>query len=144
MTRQRAIVWIGLAMYAVSFVLVAVGGPDWMRGWTCAYLALSFPLSALRDPALHPNLLFFLPLLVSGWINVLFLVALILRASRRQAWALALLRVIILLMIPGCWLVFLETLRPPREGHFVWIIGMLLVLFSDELSQWLRLHRTIS
>jgi hypothetical protein len=36
-----------------------------------------------------------------------------------------------LLMIPCCWVVFHDEKLYPREGHFVWIIGMLLVLFSS-------------
>ncbi len=48
---------------------------------------------------------------------------------------MAVLRIVVILMIPFCWVVFHYESLHPREGHFVWIIGMLLVLFSPELAK---------
>jgi hypothetical protein len=137
MTRQRAIAWIGLSLYGVSFFLVAVDAPDPMLGWSCAYFALLLPLTTpLSAPVFSGSAFLYLAMLVSGWINVMFPIALILHASRRHRRMVVILRAIILLMMPFCWPVFYyEALRFPREAHFVWIIGMLLVLFSEELSR---------
>jgi hypothetical protein len=44
------------------------------------------------------------------------------------------LRNVILLMLPFCWIVFLYRHIYPREGYFLWTGGMLLVLFSSELE----------
>ena len=38
-------------------------------------------------------------------------------------------------MVPFSWAVFVYEKLYPREGYFVWIIGMLLVLFSRELAR---------
>jgi hypothetical protein len=137
MARQRAIVWIGLSLYAVSFFLVAVDAPDPMLGWSCAYFALLLPLTTpLSAPVFRGNAFLYLAILASGWINIIFLIALILHAGRRHGRMFVMSRAIILLMIPFCWPVFYyETLGFPREAHFVWIIGMLLALFSEELSR---------
>jgi hypothetical protein len=134
MTR-RTIAWIGLTLYAGSFFLVAVDEPDQMFGWTCAYFALSIPLTTpLGSPVFGGNPFLYLAMLVSGWINVVFLIALIVHASHWRARMFVLLRASVLLMVPFCWPVFYyERLRFPREAHFVWIIGMLLALFSEEL-----------
>ena len=137
MTRQRAIAWIGLSLYAVSFFLVAVDEPDPMFGWACAYFALLIPLTAPLSAAVFGgNAFLYLAMLVSGWINVIFLIALILHASHWHARMFVMLRASVLLMIPFCWPVFYyERLRFPGEAHFIWIIGMLLALFSEELSR---------
>ena len=41
------------------------------------------------------------------------------------------LRTITLLMIPFCWVVFYDGRLFPREGHSLWVAGMVLALFSD-------------
>ncbi len=132
---KRTIALIGLALYAGSFSLVAVGAPDPMFGWVCAYLALLIPLTEpLGAPVFRDNAFLYLAILVSGWINVIFLIAVIVHASHWHTRMFVRLRASVLLMIPFCWPVFyFESLRFPREAHFVWIIGMLLALFSEEL-----------
>jgi hypothetical protein len=44
------------------------------------------------------------------------------------------LRNVILLMLPFCWIEFLYWHVYPREGYFLWIGAMLLILFSNELE----------
>jgi hypothetical protein len=79
-----------------------------------------------------------LAMLASGSINVSFAIAVILRVSRRHPRAVAVSRLLVLLMIPCSWVVMYNEAARPREGHVLWIIGMLLVLFSEELSRLLR------
>jgi hypothetical protein len=140
---KHSMAWIGLSLYAGSFLLVAVDAPDPMFGWVCAYLALLIPLTTpLSAPVFGGNAFLYLAMLVSGWINVIFLIALILRASHWHARMFVMLRASVLLMIPFCWPVFYyEGLRFPREAHLVWIVGMLLALFSEELSRLVGLQR---
>jgi hypothetical protein len=38
------------------------------------------------------------------------------------------------MMIPFCWIVFHYENLSPRLGHFLWILGMLLVLFANKIS----------
>ena len=44
------------------------------------------------------------------------------------------LRTITLLMIPFCRIVFHHERLVPREGHVLWIVAMVLALFSDSPS----------
>jgi hypothetical protein len=41
------------------------------------------------------------------------------------------LKFVLLSMIPFCWVVFHYLEVYPREGHFLWVIGILLVLLSS-------------
>jgi len=68
---------------------------------------------------------------VSGWINIVFLVFIAIALSGRANVAAKALRTAILLMIPFCWIVFHYEHLLPREGHFLWITGMVLALFSN-------------
>lgn len=63
----------------------------------------------------------FLCLMISGWINPVFLLYLVMPT--------ALLRRMVLCVIPLCWIFFFYERLIPREGHFLWLLGMLLVLF---------------
>ncbi len=135
--KQRYILWIGLLLYAASFFLIAVVGRGAARGYICAYSALSFPWSGnLFGPLgiFENKLLEYVAVLISGWINLVFLVAAILAVRERSGRMLAALRIAVILMIPFCWVVFRYQDLYAREGHFVWILGMLLTLFSREIK----------
>jgi hypothetical protein len=52
---------------------------------------------------------------------------------RKAAKLASVLRIIVILLIPLCWVVFhYENVRP-REGCFLWIAGMLVVLLCANL-----------
>jgi hypothetical protein len=125
-----------LSLYAVSFFLVAVRDSSLgftLTGYECANAALS---ASWDGGSAFNGHLDFLATLISGWINPAFLITVVfgLFGGRHRRLA-AVLRIVVLLMVPFCWVVFYKGLLYPREGHFVWIIGMLLVLFSRELSR---------
>ena len=108
-----------------------------IRGYQCAYSALFAPW----DPESTFDTRFdFLSVLISGWINPVFLITAILVFVGRLQRLIAVLRIVVVLMTPFCWAVFHYEGVYPREGHFVWIVAMLLVLLSRELtrgvSQW--------
>jgi len=75
----------------------------------------------------------YVALVISGWINPVFLivVALMLRGGYQRTEAI--LKVFVLLMIPFGWVVFYRYSFYPREGHFLWILGMVLALFSFQV-----------
>lgn len=102
-----------------------------MRGYACAGWALVAPWFV--RPWSGGALLVFVPAaLISGLINPVFIAALV--ALLKQHWRLfRVLRVFVLLMLPFCWITF-EILRP-REGYFLWTLGMLLVFFSNSWKQ---------
>jgi hypothetical protein len=135
--QKRILFWIGLVSYTVSFALVALAdrapGRSSDPGYIAAICSIWFPL--LYNPfdrtgwLFHDMKFFYVALLISGWINPLFLITLTLAGLRRHQRAIAILRVIVLLMIPFCWVVFYDMNSYPREGHFLWLFGMVLALF---------------
>jgi hypothetical protein len=133
MKTSRTIFWLGLVIYATSFFLVGMESPgnaatrSPMRGYTCAWTALIAPwaFAGLWSSGI---LAVFMPaIVISGLINPLFIAAVIVLFRHRRRPFL-ILRVIVLSMIPFCWISFL--LLRPREGFVLWTLGMLLVLFS--------------
>jgi hypothetical protein len=72
----------------------------------------------------------YIPLLIIGWINMAFLASLTIRWRSGDGRAFRILRTATLLMIPFCWIVFYNEGLYPREGHVLWVVGMVLALFS--------------
>jgi hypothetical protein len=140
MSRKKTLFGIGMVLYAVSFALVAVAyrspGAGPMRGYQAALFSI---WGALAENPLSDHWLFqdtkfvYVSLLISGLINPLFLVILSL-AARAYQQAVAILRIILLLMIPFCWVGFDWQTSYPREGFYTWISGMVLALFSNFLQ----------
>ena len=134
--KRRHILWIGLLLYVVSFFLVAVGysgvPSGVVRGYACAEISLISPLteaSSFNKPFEYVSLL------ISGWINLVFVTGLCFTFSKLYRQVPAIFGIVIVLMIPFPWVVFHHEALYPREGHFVWIAGMLLVLFSERLEK---------
>ena len=73
----------------------------------------------------------YIPLLIIGWINIAFLASLTIRWRSGNGRAFRILRTATLLMIPFCWIVFYNERLYPREGHVLWVVGMVLALFSE-------------
>jgi hypothetical protein len=132
---QRHLFALGLVLYVVSFFLFATGaGPSGsapMRGYLCALYSLVVPLKGPWTGGIMP---FLCPLLlVSGLINPVFLSSLIVpRKDRGRTFAI--LRIVITLMFGatvGVLLILVLIERShPREGYFLWILGILLTLYS--------------
>ena len=131
---RSAILSIGLALYGMSFFLIAVGhlrSGSPMRGYECAEFALTLPWGPNlfgRQGLFEGRLLEYFSLLLSGWINPAFLVAALFVFRRPSIRTTRVLAITTLAMIPLCWVVFFCRDMYPREGHIVWIAGMLLVL----------------
>jgi|HubBroStandDraft_2_1064218.scaffolds.fasta_scaffold08408_2 hypothetical protein len=130
---HNAFFWGGLTIYAVSFFLVAVNDSvpagQAIRGFSCAYLAF---LSWFSPSNMEPGHAFeymriaYICVMTSGLINPLFFLYIVnpMPAIRRA----------LLSIIPSCWVVFYYEGFIPREGHILWVLGMLLVLYSDRLG----------
>ena len=125
---RAALLWCGLVLYILSFGLKAV---DDMRGWQRAVVAFGLPGRFLLPTPYIPEgtAVVLVGLLVSGWINPVFLtfVVQMVRGRHRSASTL---RIAVLLMVGSCWFVFGAFGLHPREGFVVWVTGMVLVLSS--------------
>jgi hypothetical protein len=132
---SSAAFYVGLLSYVASFFLIAVVGTGPARGYVCAFLALALPIdSLLRGIYFSNSVLEFLSVLISGCINPIFLLAAF--AFLRQCRSVgAILRVIVLAMMPFCWISFAWERFYPREGYLLWTAGMVLVLFSDRFAR---------
>ena len=139
----RTAFWLGFLVYAVSFFLSFVGGPgDYTPkppfGADCAFDWFFFPwiyvhwhsmASFLADAPIEN-----VSIAISGWINPVFFLVVILQVIGKTPRLSKVLRYVILLMLPFSWVLFLDQHVYPREGYFLWIGAMLLVLFSTELE----------
>jgi hypothetical protein len=154
MAVRRAIFYIGLALYGVSFFLIAVAtlaayGGDYatpMSGYDCARFALGLawgPNLFGHQGLFEDRPLDYLGVLLSGWINPAFLVAAFFVSFRPSARITRILAIVTLAMIPFCWIVFYYHNFYPREGHLVWVAGMLLVLFEG-LNPAMRFTRGLA
>jgi hypothetical protein len=128
----------GLVLYALSFLLVAAADPQGvispLRGYGCAYLALEGGLTHTPFPKSSDNYVRpfeYFSTLIAGLINPVFLVYVTLVFLEQKPQAAKVLRYLLLAMIPFCWTDFHFVKLYPREGHFVWVAGMLLVIFSS-------------
>ena len=113
-------------------------------GWQCAVEAFLDPalsilggLSNGEGGPFNQQPLGWVAALVTGWINPLFLVTLwYLVRGRRDT--VSNLRIALFVMILCCLVVFYAFEMYPREGFFVWVVGMGLVVSSPELSRLVR------
>jgi hypothetical protein len=124
--------WAILA-YALSFGLPAVSRGAPILGYECAYMTLVRPL-VMDSSFFEGKAVEYIALLISGWINIVFLASVGIRWRSGNGRAFRILRTATLLMIPFCWIVFYDDSLYPREGHVLWIVGMVLALFSEGSS----------
>ena len=115
--------------YATSFALAAGSrGGSSLPGFMCAYVTLVGPL--VNTDFFEMRAAMYIPFLISGWINIVFLAAVAMRRRSGNGRAFRILRTMTLLMIPFCWIVFFHEHAYPREGHVLWIASMVVALFS--------------
>jgi hypothetical protein len=127
----------GIVMFAVSFVLPAVsqsGSSAGIPGFVCATDTLRIPWTHDGVSLLHQAPGQYFSLLLSGWINPLFLVSLLLILIKPR-WRLSIwFRYLVTAMFVCCWIVFYQIHLDPRQGYFLWMFGILLALYSNLLS----------
>jgi hypothetical protein len=128
----------GIVMFAVSFILPAVsqaGSSSGVPGIVCATNTLRIPWTKDGASLLHQNPVQYFSLLLSGWINPLFLVSLLLVLIKPRWIFASLLRYAVTLMFIACWVVFYQIHLYPRQGYFLWMFGILLALYSNLFSR---------
>src|ERR1700730_10061419 len=136
MRDPRSLMRIGIGGYLVSFLLVAISTGT--RGHRCAIVALLGPFIALDAPPgaaqfFDGNPFGYVAMFVSGLVNIAFPLAMFLKFKRHDR-SFAAARIAVLVTIPFSWMVFVLLPVLPREGHVLWVSGMLLALFSEEIA----------
>lgn len=134
MTMAPRVFGPAMLAYALSFALTAASNKTLtVPGYYCAAGAFISPF-AVDSGFVELKTMADIAVLISGWINIAFLVSLTIRRRSGNGRAFRILRVITLLMVPFCWIVFYDESLFPREGHVLWIVAMALALFSDNSS----------
>jgi hypothetical protein len=133
---NRAVFGIGLCIYLTSFFLIAASGPGpapdpGSRGYSWAWWALVIPW---QEVGLWSQTPWLLPAVaVVGLINPVFLIGVVMLVMHYRR-CFTVLRIILLAMLPLCWVPFLFGIHP-RPGYALWIIGMVVTLFSNRREQ---------
>jgi hypothetical protein len=138
----KALKWIfllaGIALFAVSFKLPAIrevakpgATAGTLSGYDCAVLALLQPWGKEGLILLRSDPVNYVSVLLSGWINPFFVIAILALLIRPAASVYAVLRVVLPLMFVFCWIVFYKIHYWAYVGYWVWMAGILLALFSD-------------
>jgi hypothetical protein len=135
---SRLLLLIGMVLYVVSFFLTAVKdahaspGASGYPGYLCAYLALVLPWVRDGMRILQSDPLNYFGILLSGWINLVFLITVVLLLGKRRLGAI--LTIVLLFMFVACWIVFYKGHLRPQIGYFLWTTAMLLAVFSAKLG----------
>ena len=134
--------WSGLAIYTLSHFLIAVNDHGYgahRPGYNCALLSLLGPPVLVQSLVIgrssHPytdHFLAGLSAVLMFFINPAFFLFVIIQFTVQIKWALVFFKSLILCLIPICWVFFFYSQWQPREGHLLWVIGMLLVLFAGK------------
>src|SRR5262249_49445412 len=141
MKLNRVVALIGFLVYVASFFLIAVrettatSSNAGFEGYWCAYIALVSPWGHGGMEMLHNSPLSYFSVLVSGWINPMFLITAAMLWAKPHGRAGAFLRIVMILMLPAVWLAFKELQLRPRAGYWLWTAAMLVVLFSAMLAR---------
>jgi GPR1/FUN34/yaaH family len=138
---NRILLLIGMVLYIGSFFLIAIkdaqasASASGYAGYWCAYVTLLFPWGHDGWSMLHEEPANYFAVLLSGWINPVFLATVALLLRKPNSRLVATLRVVVLLMFAACWIVFYKEHLRPQAGYFLWTAAMLLVLFSNVFSR---------
>ncbi len=139
---ERLCFGVGLLIYVASFWLTAIVGPGvgTIKPPSIADLAIDSLLIFLFhihqysfETILEDLTLKYVSFASVGWINPIFIITMILMLVGRTPRLTTILRCIVLLFVPLCWIALIYRDVYPREGYFLWTAGILLVLFSRGL-----------
>lgn len=147
---MKALKWIfllgGIALFAVSFKLPAIrqvaksgATGSTLTGYDCAVLALIQTWGKEGLTLLHSDPVNYFSVLLSGWINPVFVIAILVLLIRPAARMNSVFRVVLPLMFIFCWIVFYKIHFSAYVGYWVWMTGILMAVFSD---LWVRRQTT--
>ena len=147
----KVIFWAGFLVYAVSWFLPAVG-PDapfqpgdrhlfeWVAFWffwPAIYIHWHDVDTFLSNLTIHNA-----SLVLNAWVALFFFIVAGFLAVGSTPRLNRILRYFTLTLIPFCWFAFIHPRTYyPREGYVLWTAGMLLVLLSANLGEWISAKR---
>jgi hypothetical protein len=141
LNKSKIILVVALLAFIASFFLTAANNANGARnapgpsGYLFAFTALSFPWEEVGLKMLDKRPMGFFSTLLSGWINPIFLVTVfLLQIKRTMQWG-RVLRVVLLLMLPSCWIAFGYWHLRPRYGYFLWTASIVVALFADSFFE---------
>ena len=128
---------LGLLVFIAAFFLPACrevatpGGdaPDVFLGSRCAWITL---VNTFSHEIWHSK--YFLAVL-SGWINPLLLLYLVLLLFPKLFWPRRIVAGAIVAFIAGTWVLFAIIPLVPLIGHVLWIAGILLILAGEAMRR---------
>lgn len=130
----------GLLLFAIAFAVPAVrvsssdAPTNTQPGWVCAMVATAANGSLVHPAAGGPfrsEASFSIPLILSGWVNPLFLLALVLSFWSKALTARRVLAALILLCFAASWVFFVHVGMTPLIGHVIWVLGPALAFVPD-------------
>jgi len=102
-------------------------------GYLCAYMTIVLPWTSDGMRMLRHEPVDYFAILLSGWINPVFLITFVLLLINPRNRLAGVLRIVLIFMFAACWIVFYYEHLHPRLGYFLWTGAMLLVLFAGKL-----------
>ncbi len=124
----------GLIAFVVAFFLPAVSErSNVYEGWQCALLTLGsavHPFEGLSANVRAQDFVAGIPFILDGWVNPLMAAYLIMLMFRGFPRTRRVLTFAILVCVVNCWIVIGMGLVP-LIGHFLWVGGILLILFPE-------------
>jgi hypothetical protein len=154
MKMARLIAVIGFLLFAATFLppdwrpistskvsgmltavkeVVAAPSDKGIPGFLCAYMTIVLPWTSDGLRMLRHEPVDYFAILLSGWINPVFLIAFVLLLINPRNRLAGILRIVLIFMFAACWIVFYYEHLHPRAGYFIWTAAMLLVLFAGKL-----------
>jgi hypothetical protein len=146
-TRSRGVRWgvlisrlVGLSLFVWAFFLPAVrngaaGDPAAavFPGWKCASVALNLTMTLFGKAVKGAPPITACLAAMSGWINPLIVIVLVLSFWRKALWVRRIVGVLVILCMAATWIFFAKESLTPLIGHFLWIAGALLIVIPDAL-----------
>ena len=141
---------LALIVFAVSFALPAIrpAGPDpasqtasqpgnapqTIPGWTCAMIASTAAPKALAQSIGQGLNKEGVEVFLSGLINYLFVLILVLSAWRRLVRTRLVVGALMIPCLIATWMFFAAQKFTPLVGHYMWIGGAVLLLVPDVVA----------
>ena len=141
----RIVQIVGLAIFVAAFFLPSVRDPGSvpgpgsrpLLGWSCALFA-----AASTGTILHWNTtqstketVGSICLILSGWVNPLVFFYLTCSLWRRMVVIRRVFAVAIVLCYVATWVFFAQAPMVPLVGHYLWVLGGLLILAGELVGQ---------